>query len=103
MRNRDSVVSVVIRLRAGRSGVHNLFYKHFQTDSEAQAASHSSGNWGLLRRRLSGWGVNLTTHLHLLPRLGMNGAIPPHLHAFMACMGMTLHLPFPCANTECEI
>ena len=28
-----------------------------------------------------GWGVNLTTHLHLMQRLGMSGAIIlPHIH-----------------------
>ena len=28
--------------------------------------------------------MKLTTHAHLVPSIGMNGAIPPSSHAFMA-------------------
>jgi hypothetical protein len=34
--------------------------------------------------------VNLTTHLHLVPRLRMSGPIPPPQPIFMACKGKTL-------------
>jgi len=37
---------------------------------------------GLFRCEWSGWGVKLSTHLHLLPRLRMYGAISPLLHGF---------------------
>jgi len=30
-----------------------------------------------IRRRQSGWNVNLTSHLHLVARLRMRGSIPP--------------------------
>jgi hypothetical protein len=37
--------------------------------------------------------VNLITQLHLMPRLGMNRAVPLlHLYAFMAWTGQTLPL-----------
>jgi len=28
----------------------------------------------------SGWNVRMTTHLHIVPRLRMSGAVPPYLH-----------------------
>jgi hypothetical protein len=37
----------------------------------------SSGYGGLLPWGYSGWGVKLTTHLHLVLRSRMSGAIPP--------------------------
>jgi len=38
----------------------------------------------------NGWGVKLTTPLHLEPRLRMNGAVRLFaLYAFMACVGTT--------------
>lgn len=50
-----------------------------------------SGNRCLFRWRHSGWGVKLTTHVHLEPRLTMGGAIPlvpPHSsrQAQVGCM-----------------
>jgi len=37
---------------------------------------------------LCGWGVKLTTHLHLVPKLRMSGGIPVlPLHAFIALTG----------------
>jgi hypothetical protein len=39
----------------------------------------------------SGWDVNLTTHLNLVPRLRMSGAIPLlPIYAFMACTRTTV-------------
>jgi hypothetical protein len=41
----------------------------------------SNGYRGLFPRRWSGRDVKLTTHLHLAPRFGMRGCIPPLSHA----------------------
>lgn len=38
--------------------------------------------------------MKLTTHSHLMLRLRMCGAIPPHQYAFMACTGPTLPFSF---------
>jgi predicted nucleic acid-binding Zn ribbon protein len=41
-------------------------------------------------QELTGWNLGLTTHLHLVPKLRMNGAIPPiPLYAFKACVKAT--------------
>jgi hypothetical protein len=42
----------------------------------------SDGYRGVLPRRQSGCGVKITTHLHLVHRLRMRGAIPPIPHTF---------------------
>jgi hypothetical protein len=45
----------------------------------------SSGCWGLFDWEQSGWDMKLTTHLHLVPRLRLQGAIPRLLqYVFMA-------------------
>ena len=50
----------------------------------AHPAFYSIGT-GVLSRGYSDWGVASTTHLHLVPRFRMSGAIPLFpLHAFMA-------------------
>ena len=36
------------------------------------------------------WGLKVTTHLHLVPRLRMHGALPPLLCSFKACTGKSL-------------
>lgn len=42
-------------------------------------------------RGLNGWDIVLNTHLHLLPRLRMCGAIPLlPIYAFIVCTGATL-------------
>jgi len=39
--------------------------------------------------------VNLTTHLHLVPRLRVTGAVPPvPVYASVARAGTTLFVPF---------
>jgi hypothetical protein len=38
------------------------------------------------------FGVKVTMHLSVVPRLRMNGVMPSLLHAFMACTGATLCL-----------
>jgi hypothetical protein len=54
----------------------------------------SNGYWGLFLRRESGWGVTLTTNLHLAPRLRMRGVTPTlPLYALIACTGTTSPLP----------
>jgi len=46
---------------------------------------------GVFLSGLNGRGVKLTTHLHLVPRLRMNGATPPHpLYTFKMWTGKTL-------------
>jgi hypothetical protein len=50
----------------------------------------------LLSRCLSVQGVKLITYIHVLPRLGMSGAILPLLlHAFMALRRKSLPSPLP--------
>jgi hypothetical protein len=41
---------------------------------------HSEGTWVPLAGR--GWGMNLTTDLLIMPRLKMNGAVPPLPHTY---------------------
>ena len=44
----------------------------------------------------SGWGMQLATHLHLVPALSMRGAIPPlPLYVSMVCKRKTLPLTLP--------
>jgi len=40
---------------------------------------------GLLPPWQSDWGAKLTTHLHLVPRSWMHGAIPPLANTFSQC------------------
>jgi hypothetical protein len=60
----------------------------------------SNGYRRLFHREWSSWGVNLTTHIHLMPRLSIHGAIPPlPQFAFMAwcsvkSTGTNLPLPY---------
>jgi hypothetical protein len=66
----------------------NYVFENVQTDSGAHPVSHSMGTGdsfpGVKRPRM-------TTHLHLVSRLRMSGAIPQfHLHKFMACIWSTL-------------
>jgi len=45
-----------------------------------------------------GWGMKLTTHLHLLPTIRMSKAVPLlPIYAFMAWTGKTLHF---CINLD---
>jgi hypothetical protein len=64
----------------------------FQTGSETHTTSYAmdTGRHFLL-------GVKLTTHLHLAPRLGVHGAIPPLLRRFSwreACLCIGATLPY---------
>jgi len=54
-------------------------FQSVHTGSEGHITSHTKGN-GVLSGGQSGWGMKLTTHLHLVPMLRMHGAIPllPH-------------------------
>jgi len=53
-------------------------------------ASYSVGI-GVLSQGYSGWGMKLTTHLHVVLRLRMSGGIHMlHLYAFMVYTGMAL-------------
>lgn len=51
--------------------------------------------FGALLREYSNWGVKVTTQLHLVPRLGMNGLLPPLLHVpSWPATFLLLHLAF---------
>jgi hypothetical protein len=73
------------RLRAGWSGIRvpagggNFSLHRVQTSSGAHPASYPMGTRGSFP------GMKLTTHIHLVPRSRLRGAIPPLPHyAFMA-------------------
>jgi hypothetical protein len=75
------VTGVATMLRAGCSGFRmpvgaSVFSRHqnFQTRFGTHLDSYSVATWVLLPRK-DGWGVNETTHLHLVPRLSMSGAV----------------------------
>lgn len=80
--SRESAVGIVTWLRVGRPAVpipvgERDFYLflNVQNDFGARAASCSTGTV-VPSRRLSGWGVKLTTSRHQLQRLIISGAIP---------------------------
>jgi len=50
------------------------------TKSFSFSAVNCKGYRGLIPPEQRGWGMKLATHLYLVPRLGMRGAIPPLLH-----------------------
>jgi hypothetical protein len=67
------------------NGDGNFSLSHcIHTVSEAQSSLLSNGYWGLFPHRQSGRVVKLTTHLHLVPELKMDGAPPPPQFFFMA-------------------
>jgi len=81
-------VSTVTMLRAGRPGFHSRHEQRlflFATASREAAGTTqprvSNGYYGLFRRGGGQW-VNLTTHIHLEPRLRMRGSVSPILHTF---------------------
>jgi hypothetical protein len=66
-----------------------LFSPKRPTSLGAHPASYSMST-GFISRRQSGWGVNLTTHFHLVPKILMNETTPLlPLCAFMAWTGET--------------
>jgi hypothetical protein len=88
MRNRDSTVRNVTRLRAGWSGKCGsipdrdkkfVSSQKVETGSGTHPTFYSKGN-GLLHWWQSGRSVKLIIPRHLLPRLRMNGAVPLLLH-----------------------
>jgi hypothetical protein len=94
----NSIVSIVNRLHAGRSRVRILagvrdfcLLQNVQTSPGAHPVFFFNGYRGF--HGYSGWGVKLTTHLHLVPRLRMIGAMPLlPLYAFMVWTETTLPL-----------
>jgi hypothetical protein len=87
----DNVISIATRLWIGQSGVQfpagvrdSSVLRNIQTGSGTHPASYIMGT-EVPSRGLSGWGMMLTTHFQLAPKLRMNGAIPLlPLYAFMA-------------------
>ena len=78
------------------AGISDLsLLQNFQKVSGAHPASYSVNSGGSFARSKAA-GVKLTIRLHLVPRLRMSGAMPPHpLHAIMPCIMTTLSLPLP--------
>jgi hypothetical protein len=72
----------------GRAGNFSLHHR-VQTGSGAHPASYPMGTRDSFPGGWSGRGVNLTTHLHLVPRSRMRGAIPPLQYAFMVWCTVT--------------
>jgi len=80
-RSRDSVVSVVNRARACRSGVwilagaRNYIFLHNVHAGSGTPTFRLSVYKGLYPRRWSGWGMRLTTCMHLLTKGRMSRAV----------------------------
>ena len=86
------------KVRPGRSGVriptgssHFSLLQYVQTGSGAHTASCTMDT-GVLSRKKSGRGVKLTSHLLLVLRLGMSGAIHFILYVFTVQTGASLLL-----------
>jgi len=83
--SQGSLVSIEIKLGVGRLGFNSRqgqLCDIFPSPSRPHwywgpPSLLYSGYRGLLPRGWSGRGAKLTTHLHLVPRLRMSGAIPP--------------------------
>jgi len=82
-------------LRSGsRHGQTHYLLRNVQTSSGGRPASHSMPTVG----------IKLTSHLHLLPRLRMNGATTLlSTYAFMAYKGTTLALPLTFKIQNCRL
>jgi len=78
--DRNSSVSIVTRLRAGRLGFNS---RHGNT-APIPGLGHSQPPVQWVRsffiRGKGDWDVKLTTHLHLVPRLRMPGDLHPLPH-----------------------
>jgi hypothetical protein len=91
-RSRVSSIGIVTRLGAGRSGVQipegernfPIFENHHTTPGDILAC-YSVGT-GILSWGQSGWGVKLTTDLHIMSRLRTSGVKP--LLPFICLHGM---------------
>ena len=68
--------------RAGIRGFYLL--QSVETSSGSDANVLPNRYWDLSAWVKIGWGVELTTHLHLVSRLRMSGAICHLLYAFVA-------------------
>jgi hypothetical protein len=97
-----TTVGIATTLRDGRSGlpiqagaIDCCLLQNVPSGSEAHPASYYMGT-GVVSRGLSDRSVMLNTHLHLVSKLRMSGAILLHaLCAFTACPGTTTHLYLP--------
>jgi hypothetical protein len=68
---------------------------HPELGYEAHPTSYSMGTGDSLLHKQIGFGMRLTTHLHLVLKLSMSGAVPPlSLYSFMECIHITLPLWF---------
>jgi hypothetical protein len=83
-RSRVTPASTVTSLRAGRPEFDSRQSKIFLFAIMSILAVRSTQpvGTGVLPSEYSGRGVKLTTHLHLVPKLRMCGAIPQLIHSF---------------------
>jgi glutamine synthetase type III len=76
-------------------GERYSLFQNFQTGSGAHTASFSMGT-DIRSRGYSGRSMKVSSHIHLVPKLSVNGATPLLLpYAFMAWKGTPLPLPLP--------
>jgi hypothetical protein len=89
-RGRSNVVGIATRLRAALFGVQVLVGgRDIYFLQNVKTGSYSVGT-GTLTRGHIGQGVKLNTHIHLVPRLRMSGAVPLlPLHAFITWTSKT--------------
>jgi len=75
-----SSVGIETRLRAGRPGLnsrHGMWWDFISSVARPDRLWGPPSLLGLFPWGGNGRGVKLTTHLHVMPRLGMRGAMPP--------------------------
>jgi hypothetical protein len=71
------------------TGAGTFFLHHLiQISCGAHPASYLIGTGGFFWGKIN-WGMKLTTHLHLVPRLRICGAVPPLLHTSL--LGVVLN------------
>ena len=93
VRTRDSSVRIVIRLRVGRSEfripvreAYSFLLENVHIGSGVHPACNARGIGRYFSGGKSDWGVRLTIHFHVVPKLRLSGAIPPLiLPAFIVC------------------
>ena len=99
--SRGSSVGIVTRLRAGRSGVRipvgaRLFFSSPERPDLLWGPSSLLFAWGKNVR-----GVSLTSHLHLVPKFRLSGAVPPLVYSFMTCAGASVTVKMERTRCDC--
>ena len=89
-------------VRGSNPGRSKRFFLFSKTSRPALGPTQPSIHW--VPSSLPGRSVTLTTHLHLVPRLRMNGVIPlRRLYAFMVWRGKTVPFILCYIILECRI